>query len=61
MAREKLLGLKGKVPQLRSLEVGINIIHSARSFDIALVTEFDSLEDLSAYQSHLELFSFLII
>jgi hypothetical protein len=47
-----LLGMKGRIPQLRHLEVGSDVLHSQRSFDIALVTKFDSLEDLDAYQKH---------
>ena len=47
-----LLSMQGKVEQLRHLEVGVDLIHSERSFDIALFTKFDSLEDLQAYQVH---------
>lgn len=49
-----LHGLKGKVEQLRELEVGIDVVKSARSYDIALVATFDSLEDLEGYQVHPE-------
>ena len=51
-ARDLLLSMEGKVEQLRYLEVGVDLIHSERSADIALVTKFDSLEDLQAYQVH---------
>jgi len=51
-ASEILLGLKGNIPQLRHLEVGIDILHSERSYDLALVTKFDSLGDMKAYQTH---------
>ncbi len=51
-ARDVLLGMKGKIPQLRHLEVGVDVLHSQRSFDIALVTKFDSLEELEMYQKH---------
>ncbi len=50
--KEALLGLQGKVPELRHLEVGVDVIRSERSYDLALVTKFDSLEDLDAYQVH---------
>ncbi|HJV34058.1 Dabb family protein [Geomonas sp.] len=49
-ARDILLSMEGKVSQLRHLEVGVDLIHSERSADIALVTKFDSMEDLQAYQ-----------
>jgi hypothetical protein len=51
-AKEKLLSMAGKIPQLRNLEVGVDIVRSERSYDLALVTKFDSLEDLQAYQVH---------
>ena len=53
-ARDILLGLKGKgkIPVLRYLEVGMDVLHSERSYDIALITKFDSMEDLQAYQVH---------
>ena len=51
-ARQLLLSMDGKVEQLRYLEVGVDLIRSERSADIALVTRFDSLEELQAYQVH---------
>jgi len=50
--RNKLLSMRGVIDQLRHLEAGIDLIRSERSFDIALVTKFDSLEDLNSYQVH---------
>jgi Stress responsive A/B Barrel Domain len=50
--REKLLSMSGKILELRHLEVGIDVIRSERSYDLALVTRFDSLADLQAYQVH---------
>jgi len=51
-ARQRLLSMDGKVELLRHLEVGLDLIRSERSADIALYTKFDSLEDLQAYQVH---------
>jgi predicted GTPase len=51
-ARQLLLSMDGKVEQLRHLEVGVDLIHSERSADIALTTKFDSMEELQAYQVH---------
>lgn len=51
-ARERLLSMEGKIPQIRHLEAGADIVRSERSFDLALLTRFDSLEDLHAYQIH---------
>lgn len=50
--RNKLLSMDGKIGLLRHLEVGVDVIRSERSYDIALTTRFDSLEDLQAYQIH---------
>lgn len=50
--RDKLLSMQGQIPQLRHLEAGIDVIRSERSYDIALITRFDSLEELQAYQVH---------
>jgi hypothetical protein len=51
-ARDILSGMKGKISLLRHLEVGMDVLHSERSYDIALITRFDSMEDLKAYQVH---------
>lgn len=59
--RDRLLALKGKIPEIRSMEVGININPSDRSFDAVLVSEFDSLEALKAYSTnplHVEVSNF---
>lgn len=50
--REMLLSMHGKIPQLLHLEVGADVIRSDRSYDLALVTRFASLGDLTAYQVH---------
>jgi len=50
--RNKLLSMDGKIDLLRHLEVGVDVIRSERSYDVALTTRFDSLEDLQAYQVH---------
>ena len=50
--RDKLLGMQGKIEQLRHLEAGVDVIRSERSYDVALIAKFDSMEDLQAYQVH---------
>lgn len=50
--RDKLLSMQGKIAQLRHLEAGADVIRSERSYDVALITKFDSLDDLQAYQVH---------
>ena len=49
---EKFYGMKGKIEGLVSLEAGADFLHSDRSYDVALITEFESREALDAYQTH---------
>lgn len=51
-ARAVLEGLRGKIPVLRRLEVGADVLRTERSYDLALTAEFDTLDDLQAYQVH---------
>jgi hypothetical protein len=50
----KLESLPPKIPEIRRFEVGRDIVRSARSYDLALVSEFDSLDALEAYRQHPE-------
>lgn len=50
--KNMLLSMNGKVPLLRHLEVGVDIVRSERSYDVALYSKFDNLADLQAYQIH---------
>lgn len=47
-----LQSMDGKLPMLRHLEVGTDVIRSERSYDVALYTKFESLSDLQSYQVH---------
>lgn len=47
-----LRDMEGKIEQLQYIEVGIDVLHTDRSYDIALITKFDSMEALDAYQVH---------
>lgn len=49
---ELLRSMNGRIAELRHLEVGSDMLHTERSYDIALLTRFDSLEALQAYQVH---------
>ncbi len=60
--RKVLEGLRGRIPGLRELEVGADVLRTERSFDLALTATFDSLEDLQAYQvhpAHLEVIAYI--
>jgi heme-degrading monooxygenase HmoA len=52
--KELLEGLRGRIPGLISIEVGINVNKSQMAYDVALYTEFESLEALEVYQNHPE-------
>ena len=42
--------MEGKVPELRSIEVGVDFLHSERSYDLALIVTVDNKEALESYQ-----------
>ena len=49
--REKLLSMKGRVPQLDDIWVGVDFLHSARSFDVVMIAELSGRDVLDAYQN----------
>lgn len=51
-AKDILKAMEGKIPQLKGLEVGVDELHTERSFDLVLITRFDSLSDMDEYQIH---------
>lgn len=52
--KASLEALKGRIEQIKSLEVGINVSDSETAFDAVLYSEFESLEHLKQYRSHPE-------
>jgi len=52
--KEKLEGLRGRVPGLLRIEVGIDFSRTDSSSDVALYSEFESRAALEAYQAHPE-------
>jgi hypothetical protein len=50
--KQKLEGLKVLIPQIRHLEVGINFAAGDAAWDVVLITEFGSKEDLAIYINH---------
>ncbi len=47
-----LKSMEGKIPELKEIEVGIDDLHTDRSFDVCLITRFDSVDDMNEYQIH---------
>jgi hypothetical protein len=52
--KNALLGLKGKIAELKQIEVGTNTEINGTSFDISLITRFDSKEGFEVYRDHPE-------
>ncbi|MBN1986615.1 MAG: Dabb family protein [Prolixibacteraceae bacterium] len=49
-----LEGLKEKIEELKYIEVGVNYELDAKSYDLVLISHFESLEDLDRYRVHPE-------
>ncbi len=47
-----LHALPGKIAAVQTLEAGFDVVHSPRSFDLALVTTFADLAALGVYAKH---------
>jgi len=58
VVREKikslLEGLKGKISELKYIEVGLNIGSNTQGYDICLITHFENKAALDAYAIHPE-------
>lgn len=52
--KRQLVALKGVVPSLVDIEVGMNFAECDASMDMVLYSEFQSVEDLRAYAGHPE-------
>ncbi|MCG8696769.1 MAG: Dabb family protein [Bacteroidales bacterium] len=50
--KDMLDNLPSKISELVSLEAGINFSKSSSAYDICLITEFKSEQDLDAYRIH---------
>lgn len=48
---EALVQLPAEIPQLKSIEVGLNI-NPAETWDLVLTATADSLEDVAIYSAH---------
>lgn len=52
--KSELEGLKDKIKELKFIEVGVNYQLNSKSFDIVLLSHFNSLADLDVYRDHPE-------
>ncbi len=51
IARTRLEGMRGKVPTMLSLEVGVDINRSDAAYDLVLITTHEDWSMLEAYQA----------
>jgi hypothetical protein len=49
-----LENLKGKIPGVKAIEVGLNIEPSEQAYDVVLYSEFEDIDALNTYQKHPE-------
>lgn len=47
-----LKALPGTISEIREFQLGLDIIHSERSYDMALISSFDDLDSMKRYQVH---------
>ncbi len=60
--QNKILSLKNKIDIIKQIEVGINFTKSERAYDLALISDFESVEDLQSYAVnplHVEVINYL--
>jgi hypothetical protein len=51
---KRLNALEELIPELKSMEVGVNFTDSERSFDLSLYSTFETKGDLASYAIHPE-------
>lgn len=49
---KSLGGLPSSIPEIKGFQFGRDILHSERSYDFALVSDFEDLEAMKRYQVH---------
>lgn len=50
--KNRLLTMKENIEILKNIEVGINFAEEERAYDLALLTDFESEENLTIYAKH---------
>ena len=49
---ENFYAMKGRIEGLMDLEAGVDVLHSGRSYDLALICTFKDRAAFDAYQTH---------
>jgi hypothetical protein len=52
--KEHLMALRPLIPEIKRMEIGTDISHTDMSYDMLLLTEFNSMADLEIYKNHPE-------
>ena len=52
--KERLTALLPIIDEIKSFEIGKDVLHSEMSYDMALIMEFDSAEAMEHYKNHPE-------
>ena len=52
--RKAIDNLMGKIPELKSMETGLNVNEKPMAYDLVLTSVFESMEALDAYRIHPE-------
>ena len=50
--KDRIMSMQGKMDFVKHLEVGINFSPEERAFDLALISDFETREDLNTYATH---------
>ena len=54
IVRDRLYALRPIIPEIKRMEIGLDIMHTDMSMDLCLLTEFDSVADMKRYAEHPE-------
>ena len=60
--QEKIMSMKDKISEIQHIEVGINFANEERAYDLSLISDFNSKEDLQSYgvnPLHIEVIKYL--
>ena len=52
VVRDSLYALVDKIPEIVHMQIGEDFLHSPRSYDMALLVDFKTKEDLETYDKH---------
>ncbi len=50
--KKKILALKNEIRVIKNIEVGLNFSPEERAYDLALIADFDTKEDLQIYATN---------